>query len=641
MPTSVADPSSRRRPARVRWARPSWILIAVATVTFLLAFDDGTYSLSSRTFSTIAVWWIVALAWASGGWPSIRPANAVLMVGGVLGALALWAAASVAWAHDDAAAYDEVVRVLLYLGVVALVATFVGTRDLRQWADGIAIGILLVAVLAVASRLVPDVIDVDSRYRFLSASVPRLSYPIGYWNGLAILVALSIPLLLRLVVFADRPLVRAASAAAFVPVAAVLYLTSSRGGVLVAAAGALSFFAFASRRWLVAAATFAALAAAAMTVEILRRSPELVNDPLADEAVGQGHAAAVLLLVVAAVTAIAIPVATAVARRIERRVPERILVAGVTVLVCALVVAANPIERFRQFKELPQVSISSNGDYVRDHLLSASGNGRWQYWQVAGEQFRAEPLHGEGAGSFHEAWEQDRPINSYVLDAHSLYVEVLGELGLVGLALVLGLVIAAVGAIAQSLRHANESQRPTIAALSGVLVAFGFALAVDWMWELTVVTTVGIAVLALLASTKPTSGSAWTARIGGRVAVVATALAAVIVALPPLLASARLEASQAAVRQGSIASASSEARAARDLQPWAASPYLQLALIEEEAGRLRAARVWLSEALERDPRNASLWVIAARLDTKSGRVQDARFALARARQLNPLLRLPS
>ena len=624
----------------MRRARPPWILIAVAAITFLLALDDGTYSLSSRSLLAIAVWWITALAWASGGWPSIRPPNAVVLVGGLLGALALWAAASVVWSHDDAAAYDEVVRVLLYLGVVALVVTFVVGSDFAQWADGFATGIVLVAVLAVASRVFPDVIHADSRYRFLSASVPRLSYPIGYWNGLAIVVALSIPLLLRLAAFANRPLLRAASIAAFVPVAAVLYLTSSRGGVLVAAAGALSFFAFASRRWQVAAATLAAVAAAALTVEILRRSPELVNDPLADEAVGQGHSAAILLLVVAAAAAIAMPIAAAVAGDIERRVPERFLVAGVAVLICARFVAASPIDRIREFKELPQTSVSSDGDYVQEHLLSASGNGRWQYWQVAAAQFREELLHGEGAGSFHEAWEQDRPIGSYVLDAHSLYVEVLGELGLVGFALVCALVLAAVGVIVQSLRRAKGTQRPTIAALSGVLVAFGFALAVDWMWELTVVTTVGMAVLALLASAT-TSRSTGTTPIEWRVAVVATALAAVVVTLPPLLASNRLEASQAAARKGSFGSALSEARAARDLQPWAASPYLQLALIEEGAGRLRPARVWLAEALERDPRNATLWVIAARLDTKSGRIEDARLALARARQLNPFLRLPS
>jgi tetratricopeptide (TPR) repeat protein len=261
---------------------------------------------------------------------------------------------------------------------------------------------------------------------------------------------------------------------------------------------------------------------------------------------------------------------------------------------------------------------------------------------VAEQQFRASPLHGEGAGSFHEAWEQNRPIPSYVLDAHSLYAEILGELGAIGFALILGLVVLAAVVIVQGLRRATEAQRPTVAALSAALLAFGIALGVDWMWELTVVAVVGIAILTLLASARPVSGgSSWKAPLQWRAAVVATALVAAVVSVIPLLAFEQLEASHAAVRRGAFDDALSAARAARDLEPWAAAPYLQLALVEEEAGKLRAARAWLDEAQERDPRNAGLWLIAARLDTKSGRIAAARFDLARAKQLNPFLRLPS
>jgi O-antigen ligase len=317
-----------------------------------------------------------------------------------------------------------------------------------------------------------------------------------------------------------------------------------------------------------------------------------------------------------------------------------LLVGAVVAVTTALVVAANPIERLEEFTELPQVTATDRG-YVTEHLLSASGNGRWQYWEVAVGQFREAPLRGAGAGSFHEAWEQKRPISSYVLDAHSLYVEALGELGVVGLGMIAGLVILAGAVIVQTSRRAQESQRPTIASLSAVVLGFGVALGVDWMWELTAVAVVGVAVLTLLACLSPNGGRSWSVPIRWRLAAVAAAVMAIAVAVIPLLASTRLEASQAAVRRGATDEALSEARAARDLQPWAAAPYLQLALIEEQSGRLRAARAWLSEAQERDPRNAALWLIAARLHTKSGLLQAARSDLARARRLNPFLRLPS
>src|SRR5215204_5224220 len=103
MATAAEQRSDRRRSARRALSNAPWIAVTVAASTFLLAFDAGTYSLSSRTLLAIGVWWIVAVAWASWGWPSARPATGVVVVAGLLGAFAFWSAASVTWAHDDAA----------------------------------------------------------------------------------------------------------------------------------------------------------------------------------------------------------------------------------------------------------------------------------------------------------------------------------------------------------------------------------------------------------------------------------------------------------------------------------------------------------------------------------------------------------
>jgi Tfp pilus assembly protein PilF len=103
----------------------------------------------------------------------------------------------------------------------------------------------------------------------------------------------------------------------------------------------------------------------------------------------------------------------------------------------------------------------------------------------------------------------------------------------------------------------------------------------------------------------------------------------------PWLAELKIGASQAAVRRGDGAAAAAAALAARNLEPWASSPYLQLALVSEQAGSLRAARTWMDRALARDPGDWRLWLVAARIDTKLGRSEHARRELARAIQLNP------
>src|SRR5438477_597694 len=54
-----------------------------------------------------------------------------------------------------------------------------------------------VAALALASRLFPDLVGQTVVGRLLPDAAVRLSYPVDYWNGLGILVALGLPLLLR------------------------------------------------------------------------------------------------------------------------------------------------------------------------------------------------------------------------------------------------------------------------------------------------------------------------------------------------------------------------------------------------------------------------------------------------------------
>ena len=64
---------------------------------------------------------------------------------------------------------------------------------------------------------------------------------------------------------------------------------------------------------------------------------------------------------------------------------------------------------------------------------------RAQYWRVAWRAFERHPLLGSGAGTFDEQWLRYRGSGVSVRDAHSLYLETLSELGVVGLLLLVAL----------------------------------------------------------------------------------------------------------------------------------------------------------------------------------------------------------
>jgi hypothetical protein len=311
----------------------------------------------------------------------------------------------------------------------------------------------------------------------------------------------------------------------------------------------------------------------------------------------------------------------------------------------ALAVAVHPVKRVQDFKRLPDTSALTEEDRIQAHLLSASGNGRWQWWESAVEEWRASPVEGGGAGSYEAWWTQHGTLPAFVRDAHSLYAETLGELGIVGFALLVAALGSGVLTGVRRLRRAEA--RTTVAALLAGFVAYLAIAGVDWMWELTVVSVVAMLLLGLLvgpatAVTGPAAASARPARPAGLNIRAATAVVLVCAApfvigsqLIPLLATLEVRRSQSAVVAGDGAEALSTAFAARRLQGWAASTHLQLALVQEQLGNLPAASRTIQEAISHDETDWRLWLVRARIETKLGEIPQARRSLHRAAELNP------
>ena len=632
----------------------SGILLAaiIVAVVFWVAYDDGSYGLPSRAGLAIGVWWAVIVGLALGLLTLTRLPRAVLVVGGLNAGLALWTLASVFWAPSAEDAFNEFNRVSLYLGVYVLVVLAAVRATVARWSDGLAIGIAAVAAVALVSRLFPGSFDDRGLATLLPSASTRLSFPLGYWNGLAVFAGLSVPLFLRSALVARSATGRGLALAPIPALASVIYLASSRGGVVTAAVGMSAFVVLTERRWDAAAAIGVSGVASAVAVAVLVDRTELVNGPLGTELVrGQGRSAAVLIALLCVVTASVYGFA---GRLLSPRLKPRRWVgqfaAGLAVLSLVVgIVASHPLARFDEFKVSPARAESiQNGDFVTAHLLSGNGSGRWQFWSSAIDEWRQHPFIGGGAGSYGHWWAEHASFTYFLRDAHSLYLEMLGELGIVGFILALALALAGVVVgTRRSLRTTGEA-RITTAALTAVFAGYAVAVGFDWMWELTAVSVIGFVALALLSGPATevyeplvTAGPAMSRGPGARHRValgVATGLAAWILICAeaiPLLADREIARSRSAVGRHDLAEAAVAARSARDIQPWAATPYLQLALVREEQGALPEARTWIEKAIERDSRDWQLWLVAARLDTKLGDVAAADRTLHRAAQLNP------
>lgn len=624
----------------------------VAAAVFWVAYDNGAYEVASRASIAIAVWWALVMVVLFGLLPREPATSATLAIGGLIAGLALWTFASLLWAPSVEKTFHEFNRVTLYLGTFVLVTVASSRRNLGRWADGLALATVAVALVALTSRLFPGVFPEGDLKTFLPGAATRLSFPLGYWNGLAIYLALGVPLLLRLAVVARGSAARGLALAPIPVIASVIYLASSRGGFFAAFVGVLVFLALTERRWTAGTALVPSLLGSAAAITVLLERDELVNGPLGTDSVErQGRSAALLILAICVGTSAAYALGL---RLLGSRLPRPpavlgwVVVGAIAVSSVLAVAAADPVERFRAFKAPPgEAEAIDPDDFVTQHLLSAGGSGRWEHWSVAVDAWRDAPVLGQGAGTYEAWWSQHRPITLFVKDAHSLYLETLAELGPLGLGIVSAIVLLGLVVGVRRARGAEGDPRVTTAALSAVFAGYTAAAGFDWVWELTAVSVLAVAALALVSgggavAPAPLGAVGTDVRLPRRrhrfgLAVVALLLGWLLMLgqAVPLLAQREIAESQEAAEDGDLERATSTAAAARDIQPWASTPYLQLALVEEKAGDLRRARAWIDVAIDRDREDWRLWLVSARVRTKLGRVGAAERSLRRAIELNP------
>ncbi|MBA3735474.1 MAG: O-antigen ligase family protein [Actinobacteria bacterium] len=618
----LAAPQNRSRTKNTSALRGGFVFALIAA----LAFANGGYGAISWGWSSLAFLWLTVL---------ILLLRADLRLGGLeLSALAAftgflaWTYLSNLWTSSATRTMLEGDRTIVYVsGLAALL--LVGRRtDYRALLVGVWAATALVCTYSLLTRLFPNrlgVIDPIAGY--------RLSEPMGYWNGLGVFAAMGALLALGFAARARTTVFRALAATSLLILIATIYFTFSRGAWIALGIGLAVTIGFDPRRLHFLATLLVLLPATGLALILAYRSPALSRvHPSLHEASAAGHRLAVWVVALAVVNAVAIIAFAAIEHRIQadrrtqRAFASLLGLLLLTALVATFATFGSPVTIARKGWDAfaappPRVAGSLN-----TRLFNLSGNNRLPVWRVAVRQFEQKPWMGSGAGTYELYWQRYRPVAGQVRDAHNLYLETLGELGIVGLVLlVLGLappLIAAVRARSQTL----------VPVALGAYVAFLMHAIVDWDWELPAVTLAALACgAAILVAARPESStSVLPTRI--RFGAAALAVPLIVFVVIGLVGNEATNSAKSAANVGDWRRVESKTQVAYRWAPWSATPLELRAEAQLAAGRVAAARRDFERAVAKDPHDWSLWFELAQ--SSDGRAR--RRALAEARRLNPL-----
>jgi O-antigen ligase len=619
------------------------LLLLPAGLTAYFAFNAGGFYPEPPAYVAIILC-VVLLARSLVGNP-FEGAGWMLGAASVLfGAYVLLVLISQVWSHAPGTAAVEFDRALLYLLALVLFGSIGRTRLRLGWVlRALLLAIFVVCTSGLIARALPHVWPTAP-----TIANNRLSFPVTYWNAEGLLAAFGLILCLHF--SSDRrehPVMRVLASAAAPILAATLFFTFSRGAIGVTAIGVIAYLLVGRPRlWLTALVAIAPPTAVAL--KFCYDANLLATTHLTTAgAVSQGHKVAVAVGVCALAAALlrALFVFAADRPLVRARLPKahrrRVLAwcwgtFAVAVVIALVALSGTIMHEYHGFTS-PKRPGGSSAD-LRTRLTDPGNDNRIPVWRVAWHRFEAHPAVGTGAGTFENSWSQYRRTSMFVVNAHSLYLENLDELGALGLGLLLSVVLIILCTVAARARGPN---RPVYGAVFALLLAWAIHAGVDWDWQMPVVTLVFFSLggFALAGSAPEASAerSAEERRLPSSFTRSMMGIGCVLLAVAPVymwLSQRDLNKATNSYNNGDCRSATRAALSSISIVGSRPEPYQVLGYCDVLADKPKLAIAAMDRAISLDPNNWNYRYGLAIMKAAAG--QDPRRAARKALSLNPL-----
>lgn len=422
---------------------------------------------------------------------------------------------SVVWSVQPDVSWQDAGRLLAYSGVFGAAVALVRLAPGRWPAilGGLTLAATIVCSYALATKVFPGRLAPAVTYA-------RLEEPYGYWNAIGLTAAMGVIGCLWLGARrSGHALLSALAYPAMGIMGVTLMLAYSRGALAALAVGVVLWMCIVPLRLRGAAVLIVGGLGAAAVVgwDFSRHALTTDNIPLAQRA-GAGHQLGVLLLaMVLLLTLAGVAIGFLYSRRpLSRATRTRAGAILLAVIALSLLGMAGALAHsHRGFTG----SISHTVDTLTNPnakvppnspgRLTAVASVRARYWKQALQVFGAHPALGVGAAGYETASLRYRTVLLDVKHAHGFVVQTLADLGAIGLALALALLIAWMAAAGRATHPFNRrwtswrawldiragahpgwrrSPQPYTPERVGMLsmlclvVVFGVHSLVDWTW---------------------------------------------------------------------------------------------------------------------------------------------------------------
>jgi O-Antigen ligase len=584
-------------------------------------------------------------------------------------ALTALTALSVVWSVQPDDSWQDAGRMLAYSAVFGAAGALAHTTPSRWPAvlGGVVLAAVVVCGYALATEVFPARLDPNDLYA-------RLQEPYGYWNAIGLTAAMGVIGALWLGARrAGHELLSALSYPIMGLFLITLMLAYSRGALAALALGVILWFTVVPLRLRSAAVLITGGLGATIVVAWDFSQHALSTDgvPLS-ERVNAGHQLGILIAVVLlALSVVGSSIGFFTARRAPRRSTRRRLgTLLITLLVLAIVAFTGRLAVSHRglfgsishtFNALtdPNAKVPAN----TPGRLTAVASVRARYWNEALEVFQAHPVLGSGARGFETAHLRYRSELIEAHQAHGYIVQTLADLGLVGLAITLVLLVAWMVAAGRATHPLNRrfqgfrwrphpvpytAERIGMLSMLCLVVVFGLHSLIDWTWYVPGDACVALICAGWLAGRGPLAGgghsdestlvlapsSTWMAGVADgrprrprlpsrsevgflRIAAaccvaVAALLAAWVQWQPQRSANASNEALALLARNPSAALAAANRAISRD--PLSAEALFTLATVQQDTGQSAEAHATLQRAVRLQPSNPETWLALGRFD---------------------------